>query len=73
MLEVGRMTQTIRVIQVIFAGLSGSHPQQKLSGCDPNRSHEPNSMASIRATGLRKQVAGYNLASELPFIHIYLF
>ena len=51
----------------LFAGSSRSHPQKKLSGCDPDRSRELNSI------DLREQVAWLNLVSELPSICIYLF
>ena len=65
----GRMTRTIRVIQVTFAGLSGSHSSKNLSGCDQDRSREINSIA-VR---LARKLAWLNLAFELPFICIYLF
>ena len=35
-LKVGRMTRTIWVTWVTFGGSSGSHPQTKLSGFDPD-------------------------------------
>ena len=34
-MKMGRMAQTFWIIWVTFYGLSRSHPQTELSGCDP--------------------------------------
>ena len=56
-----------------FAGQVGLINEKKLSGCDPDRSREINSIAFSQATGLHERVACLDLACELPSLCICLF